>query len=151
MLLAGNLAANDKAGAAVDIALLHVGAVAFTHRAQRDADQVSNVVHRTDIGQIRAAIIAANILLDQVEGGLRHRQVARSQRHHHPIAGKLEYLHFAKGGDIVHSRIGAGVGRKHDTGIKHRRCTIGHQKSSRCSGIAHPSTIMEVGNYAKLD
>ena len=135
-MLSGDLAANDEVGAAVDIVFQQEGAVAVPHFAQRGADQFGHVVHRIDAHQMRLGV-APDGLFEMVDGGLGDRKIAGIDHHQRPVAGALESLHFAKGGNVVHPGVSARIRCKDDTCIDHGRNAISH--GCFPSGFIRPS------------
>ena len=64
-------------------------------------------------------------LCQQADDTLGGGQVARALQHDHPVFPGEE-VQFAEGGDVIHPRIGARIGREHHAVLQAHGDTVGH-------------------------
>ncbi|MFM7649155.1 MAG: hypothetical protein ACKO50_14040 [Cyanobium sp.] len=67
------------------------------------------------------------VALDPVEHRLGGGQVARRQQHEQPVGCRLEHMHLAVGGDVVHPRIGARIGGEYQARVQQKGHAVGHR------------------------
>ncbi len=129
-------AAQQQRDAGLDVLLLQSRSQVVAHLADRQADQLGGAEHAGGVGE---GLQFAGVRIDQpfledAQGRLGHRQVARGRHRQHPLARRLVDVQLAIGGNVVEARVGAGVGEHHESFLDEDTGAIGHVVSQTSVG-----------------
>ena len=123
--LAPDLAAQDEAGGEFHIEFLEGFRIPLMHLPQGIPHQAGGLKHIGGVVEIRL-VRGTQVLVENIHHGLADGQVTRGEEHQHPIPGPLPDVHFAEGVDVIHPRIGAGIGKKNQARIEPHGDAISH-------------------------